>query len=228
MIKDQKTLRMLNNRYYRLHPMGVEYIIKEKKDKHLIGQKIYLRSPMTCASAARGEGICYKCYGDLAYTTSDINIGKIAAEEVSSKLTQILLSAKHLLETIVKKLKWSKNFFDLFEVEGNIIKLVPDMNFKDYKMIIDPEDIGLENEDDYKRGIDDDYDDDEGDSPTIYNEYITEFIVETPDKEQITISTEDFDKLYIGSDLNTVIRRKAEAVDGKLVIRSIYLLYYNS
>lgn len=215
-IKDKKVLQLLNNRYYRLSPMGIEYIIKAKKDTHLIGQKIYLRSPMTCASAARGEGICYRCYGDLAYTTRDINIGRIASEELSSKLTQILLSAKHLLETAVKKLKWSKKFFDLFEVEGNIIKLISDTNFKDYKMIIDPENIELENEDDYRRGFDSDDDDDE--TSSVYNEYITDFVIVTPNGEQFEIFTEDFDKLYIGSDLNSVIRKKAEAVDGKVVI----------
>lgn len=214
-IKDDKFLHMLNNRYYRLDPKGMEFMLKEKKDKNLIGKKIYLRSPITCASYARGEGICYRCYGDLAYTTRDVNIGRIASEELSSKLTQILLSAKHLLETKIKKLKWSKNFFDIFEVEGNIIKLVPDVNFKDYKIIIDPDNINLENEEDYKKN---DYDDEDGGSDSMYNEYITDFIIETSDKELITINTADYDKLYIGSDLNNIIRKKGEPVDGKISI----------
>jgi hypothetical protein len=110
-------LKMFKDRYYRRIPNGMEYIIKET-DTFLIGETILLRSPMTCASHTRGEGICYRCYGDLAYTNNDINIGKIAAEEISSKLTQILLSAKHLLETVIKKIEWTESFFDYFEIEG--------------------------------------------------------------------------------------------------------------
>ena len=92
LVKDKKTLKMLKNKYYRLDPRGMENII-HATDSHLIGQYIYLRSPITCASAARGQGICYKCYGDLAYTVFDaginfgVNIGRIASETLSSSLT---------------------------------------------------------------------------------------------------------------------------------------------
>jgi hypothetical protein len=45
-VKDKKTLKMLKNRYYRLHPGGMEMMIGSD-DTHLIGQKIYLRTPIT-------------------------------------------------------------------------------------------------------------------------------------------------------------------------------------
>src|SRR5699024_1917312 len=106
-IKDSKTLSMYRGRYYRLQENGVEYQISQnplRNEMHLIGKTVLFRSPITCASRARGHGICYRCYGNLAHTNYDINIGRIASELLSSKLTQRLLSAKHLLETNIKKL----------------------------------------------------------------------------------------------------------------------------
>ena len=90
-IENSDMLDEYDMRYYRTNPKGIDYKIDKRFDKHLIGQTIYLRSPMTCASAARGDGICYKCYGDLAYTNRDINIGQIAAELLSAIYTQMLL-----------------------------------------------------------------------------------------------------------------------------------------
>ena len=215
-LKNETLFKMYRNRYYRLHPHGMEYKLGPN-DKHLIGQTIYVRSPMTCASASRGEGVCYKCYGDLAYANRDINIGKMAAEEISSKLTQILLSAKHLLETKVKKLEWSDRFFDIFEINGNMIKLLPDTNFKGFSLIIDPDSIELENEDDYRRSDYEDGSDDEFNSES-YNEYVTEFEVEDPEGEIYTIHTKGMDKLYISMDLNEIIRKKGEPRNNKIAI----------
>jgi len=206
-LNDYKMLEMFENRYFRTSPNSMEYLMKPKMFKHLIGQTVYFRSPMTCASNSRGQGICYKCYGDLAHTNHDINIGKLAAEELSSKLTQILLSAKHLLESLVKKIEWTKGFFDIFEVEGNIIKLIEDNNYKGYKLLIDPNSIDLEDEDD----------------EYTYNEFIEEFEVETPSGDVLKFHTINADnnkpdRIYIGIDLNEIIRKKGEPVDGKISI----------
>lgn len=211
-IKDAKTLKMLRNRYYRLDPHGVEMLITPK-DKHLIGKEILLRSPITCASAARGQGICYKCYGDLAYTVYDaainfgVNVGRIASETLSSSLTQKLLSAKHLLETFVEKLVWVDKFAELFEVEGNMIRINSDAESKNCTFVLDPEFIELENEEDDDLGGDDD------DGPSIYNEYITEFDV-IQNGETFHISNDKGAKLYISNEFNSVIRKKGEPIDG--------------
>lgn len=215
---NKKVLKMLHNRYYRLHENGVENLIKYSEDENLIGKDIYLRSPITCASAARGHGICYKCYGDLAYTMHDVkndfgvNIGRIASEILSSSLTQKLLSAKHLLETHIEKVIWSPKFNELFEIEGNLIRLDSNTDLKDTKIIIDPDLIELENEED-----DDltNYDDD--DSTPIYNEYITEFDV-YQNGEIFNITNDKNIKIYISNELNTIIRRKGEPIDGKIYI----------
>lgn len=223
-IKDKKTLKMLNNRYYRLDPRGMEMIIKASKDTHLIGKRIYLRSPITCASAARGQGYCYKCYGDLAYTVYDagihfgVNIGRIASECLSSGLTQKLLSAKHLLETFVEKITWSKEFYDFFEVEGNVIKIDSDMEpseLKDLRFVFDPEMIEYDNEED----DDISFNDEESGSSSIYNQYICKFdIIRNSTGEVYEISNDKNAKLYISGELNSIIRKNGEPVDGKIYI----------
>ena len=218
-IKDKKTLKMLSNRYYRLFPNGMEMLI-HRNDTNLIGKKIYLRSPITCASAARGQGFCYKCYGDLAYTILDaelnfgVNPGRIASENLSSSLTQKLLSAKHLLETFVEKIAWVKKFNEFFEVVGNTISLNSDFEGNNYKLIIDPESIELENEeDDDLSSIEDD---DSGSG--LFNEYITEFDVMEPTGEIHHICNDKNAKLYISNELNIIIRKKGEPIEGKIYV----------
>ena len=216
-VKDNKTLKMIKNKYYRLHPNGVEKVISSN-DKHLIGQTIYMRSPITCASAALGKGICYKCYGDLAYTVYDaaidfgVNIGRIASETLSSSLTQKLLSAKHLLETFIEKITWSDKFNELFEIEGNLVHQNPEVDSKNYRMIISPESIELENEED------DDLVSDDDNSVSIYNEYICEFDVIDSADNVYHITSDKGTKLYISNELNSIIRRKGEPIDGKIYV----------
>jgi hypothetical protein len=172
------------------------------KDTHLIGRTIYLRTPMTCASAARGQGVCYRCYGDLAYTNCDINIGILASELLSSALTQRLLSAKHLLESLVQRLEWSKGFSDWFDVEFNVITLSESIDYHGFKLLIDPEKIVPESEDD-------NYD---------YNEYITFFEIQLPNGKILPIYTSDGTKMYISMDLNEMIRKFGEPVNKKIEI----------
>ena len=182
-IENETMLNMYDLRYYRTNPNGIDKKLNAKKDKNLIGKRLFFRSPMTCASAARGHGICYKCYGDLAYAEQEINIGQIAAEGLSSIYTQILLSAKHLLESLVIKMEWTKQFYELFTITFNTIALKENGTYRGYKLIID-DDIKSEEE------IDD----------IEYNYYINSFIVRTPDGEDIKIKTTEADNIYIEPD----------------------------
>lgn len=216
-IPDEKHLRLLVDRYYRFSPNGVEYKIG-KYDTFLIGKTIYLRSPMTCASHAQGNGVCYKCYGDLAYTNADISIGRYATEYISSKITQQKLSAKHLLETIIKHIVWCDDFNKFFNVDINSIELSTDL-LKDlealegWKIKINPENIDSENEDDFfshKYFSNSQHDaQSEGE---FYNEFITSFVIVSPKGKEINIfsipeSEEDSEtKMYISSDFATIIR----------------------
>ena len=204
-IVDSSMLSKFDNRYYRFTENGMEYKIDASVDKHLIGKTLLMRSPMTCASAARGNGVCYRCYGDLAYTNKDINAGKMAAELISAILTQMMLSAKHLLESSVKKIKWNKEFYDLFDVEYNVIELQEEFDFTGYKLIIDPESIIADNDDE--------------DGPELeFNEYIDSYEVMYPNGEIIKFHTANVDNLYITNDLNGFIRENAEKIDGKIYL----------
>lgn len=222
-IKSEKHLNMIKNRYYRLNPMGMQYLIDPKKDRNLIGQTIYLKSPMTCSSRTSGLGVCKCCYGDLYYTNININVGKIAAEILSSILTQILLSAKHLLEARIVAIKWLPQFQDFFDVDINAIKLtdLDELDLKKYHMIIDPDDVYLVNEEEDTISYDDDGNEitiEADENSGVYNEYVNKFYIQTPDGEMIECGTQDNDSLYISRELNEQIRRKASAVDGKVSI----------
>lgn len=195
-IENSDMLDELDMRYYRLNPNGIEYCIDKRKDKQLIGQTIYLRSPMKCASAARGEGICYRCYGDLAYINRDINIGQIAAELLSSIYTQMLLSAKHLLESAIVKMTWTSIFYDLFDIDYNQISLREDYNYKGYRMIIDEIFEDEEDEDEETTGL-------VTNNGEVTN-YIISFDIIDPKGERHNIKVSDaendFDNIYIHED----------------------------
>lgn len=184
-LEDETMLNMYDMRYYRDNPFGVDKLLlaKTADRSQILHRKLYFRSPMTCASAARGKGICYKCYGDLAYVNREVNIGQIAAEGLSSIYTQILLSAKHLLESLVIKMEWSKGFYDYFQITFNTIALIENKVFKGCKLIID-EDIKSEEE----------FDD------VDYNYYINSFTVRKPDGEEFKIYTTNTDNLYFDKD----------------------------
>ena len=128
----------------------MQYVI-DYKDKSLIGKTIYLRSPMCCESLSRGKGICIDCYGELYWTNRYINVGKIAAEFLSSQLTQTLLSAKHLLETVIQSFNWNPEFTDYFDIDTNTIKvsenIVDSELLNKFILVIDPDEDGEDGED---------------------------------------------------------------------------------
>ena len=187
-ITDNTMLDMLDLRYYRENPRGVDKLLSAKKDKHLIGKKIYFRSPMTCNSAAHGKGICRKCYGDLYFAELEVNCGQIAAESLSSIYTQTLLSAKHILESLVFKMRWNPEFYNFFKVTFNTIGLNDENNYNGWKMVID-EDIQME----------DDMDE------VVYNYFVTSVLIRDPKGNEVRIETEDSDNMYLLPDFYNYI-----------------------
>lgn len=207
-IKDAKTLSMYKGRWYRFIPDGVEYqmSLEPVKDNiDLVGKTLLFRSPITCASRSRGHGICYRCYGGLSHTNNDINIGKIAAELLSSLLTQRLLSAKHLLETNIKKLMWNENFYSFFEINYSMIKLKDDTQFKKFKIVLDPME-------------DDEELDDDIDPALAFNTYVTGCTIIDPKGNEYYISTSDEDSLYLSPELNAIISKKTPDSDGLYIL----------
>ena len=208
-IKDSSWLSMYDRRYYRFDPDGIDYILDKDNDTHLIGQTLYFRSPITCASYTRGEGLCRKCYGDLYYVNRDINPGKIAAELLSSIYTQMLLSAKHLLESSVIEMKWNNEFYDIFELNLNMISIQEDIELDGYYMILDSNKFSS-----------DDEDDDSEDSGIQYEEFTPSFDIKYPNGNIITFHTAEEDNIYLTEDLNRLLRSKKakENEDGTYIV----------
>jgi len=198
-----KNIDIFDMRYYRFTPNGMEYRLDCTKDRHLIGKTLLFRSPMRCASAAKGHGICYKCYGDLAYVNCNINIGQIAAEQLTAIYTQKLLSAKHLLESAIIKMKWCEEFHQFFNVEFDQITLKDDIDYKKMRLKINSDDI-VENESGES-------DEDSGEILTSgpeENNYLYSFTIILPNNEEVIIKTEDEAEIYISGDLQDMINAR--------------------
>ena len=85
-------------------------------DESLIGKTVGLRSPITCA----GSHVCKTCYGsDLSEVNRDLNSGLLAVVFLTNVLTQMLLSAKHLLTTRAEKINWGSKFEEVFDIDMN-------------------------------------------------------------------------------------------------------------
>ena len=206
-IKDSTWLNMYDKRYYKFDPEGPDYLLDKDKDSNLIGQTLYFRSPITCASYASGHGICRKCYGNLYFVNKDINPGKIAAELLSSIYTQMLLSAKHLLESSVIEMKWNSEFYDLFNLNLNMISIDEDVNTTGMYMILD------------SAKFDSSDDDDDDTSDMVYDEYTPSFDIVYPDGRRITFHTAEEDNIYLTEDLNKLLKsKKAKEDDGVYTI----------
>jgi hypothetical protein len=126
-VRSQFILNMLAHKYY-LDPETNELkIINPKKDKHLIGQKIKIRSAITCC--AKDGGVCKTCYGKLLYDVNkQFHPGLLAVFKFTVDLTQKLLSSKHLLVVNADIIEWTEDILEYFDVENSM--LTPKKNFK--------------------------------------------------------------------------------------------------
>lgn len=206
-VENLNMLHSLSGQYYRFTEKGIEKKI-DRNDTFLVGKEILLASPMTCASAARGEGICYRCYGDMAYVVNNVNIGKIAAEIISSEITQRMLSAKHLIQTEIKKMVWCDMFLDLFDIEFNLIKPSDDINLRDYKICINIDNIYSDSED---------FDDEK--ESLLMNDYITDFDIIDKEGNVYNIHSQNYDSLYLTQELELIINHnRNKSIDGQLTL----------
>ena len=210
LIKDNTWLKLYDKRYYKLKENGPDYLLDYDTDKHLIGQELYFRSPITCESYANGTGICRKCYGELYTVNRDINPGKIAAALLSAIYTQMLLSAKHLLESAAMEIKWCDAMSSIFDVELTVVSFKADLDFKKYSIIIDPTNVDS----------DDDSEDDESVDLIDSTDYVNKFEVLCPDGRTVEIYTQDEDNIYFTEDFNAILSSKKakETEDGKILI----------
>ena len=197
-IDNSKILSMLTGRYYRTNPDGIDYLI-HPDDTFLIGKTIYLFSPMTCASAAHGHGICKRCYGELAYINSNLKVGKFAVEQLTSQTTQKQLSAKHLLETVIEKINWNDNFNKFFYVD-NVNMIYINDNIDAGHIIIDPNSImdnteNTESDSDEEDNMESSFSD-----SSQFTNYITSFIFEDTNGKKYDIHSENMTEMFFSED----------------------------
>jgi hypothetical protein len=106
--------KRLSGRYIKCNENDTEHLAYEEELVSLIGTKVLLRSPITCAGE---KGICHKCYGELARSNSDLHAGIYGVLVLCEQITQRLLSSKHLLKARPTKIAWPDEFLEHFSVE---------------------------------------------------------------------------------------------------------------
>lgn len=212
-------LRMIADRYYRFTPMGMEYNVgcgRVINEYHpLLGKTIKLRSPITCASAAKGFGICRKCYGELFSANMAINVGKISAEEFTKRITQMMLSAKHLLEAKIVNPEWNIDIDDFFSIDDGTLSVNRDLNCKHWHLVINYDDINIESLFSLNDGSDEAVDEDIADDI----EYVNKIHIVNDNGEAIEIYTKDYTNMYLSAEFTNFIQKKGYNFDDEESIK---------
>lgn len=209
-IDSKKTLERFNKRYYR---KGKKDVRISSKDTDLIGQIIMIRSSITCAS----KTICRKCYGDLAFINRDIHAGILGIEELTSRLTQMMLSAKHLLKTNSETINWTNEFLELFAMDANAVIVNPALdNESRYALII--EESMLSESEDISGGSDEEGGEDEF-SFDRYMEKIKVRISEGGKNGKVRFwETSPDKKLFISPFLEEIMKTAVKDDEGTITI----------
>jgi hypothetical protein len=93
-VENQDYLEMIIGKYY--YDSGGKLKTVTKKDFHLIGKTIPLRSFICCASR---EGVCQTCVGKLSKRLIGTRIGPLPAIKIINPLSNKSMSAKHNIGT---------------------------------------------------------------------------------------------------------------------------------
>lgn len=146
-IRSKKHLQKLDGRYYRFGGEKEYRLSNAKKDGHLIGETVWVRSPITCCS--EDGRICKKCYGALANINKDLHsIGTYAAFAVMMKVTQDLLSAKHMQGTNSNKIEFPPEFYECLQLSAtDVIVSMDNDDIEAYTLVIKRENIHSTNDD---------------------------------------------------------------------------------
>ncbi len=133
--------------YYDTDPLEDENAIlknvTEDNYKDLVGKKIYLRSPITCAT----PGICKVCYGDLHKHLNSKYIGVIASQSLGERSTQLVLRTFHTSgvaqgktldkqEDIISALQHVENLIDK-KIQVTDLQQISDVTYQLYDLFKD-------------------------------------------------------------------------------------------
>ena len=127
---DDVALEMMDGRfYYETKNSGVLKVLN-KDDKHLLGKTLWFRSPCTCNL---NEDCCHVCYGTKALKVGNLKGGFIYTTELmTSRVSQNILSAKHLLKSNAEKISFSDSFNKFFDIESSAVIPKDDKRFDIY------------------------------------------------------------------------------------------------
>lgn len=129
-VNNEKKFKQILGRHYYLLNESNEKVSEDlytviESDRSIIGTKIGLRSPVTCASKC----VCATCYGrELSAVNKDINTGLSGTLKLTEPLTQRLLSAKHLLSTNTDRVDFGEQFDEIFTVNMDSIYFQQDVD----------------------------------------------------------------------------------------------------
>ncbi len=127
---DETALRMMNGRYYQRTKTDGILRVFHKDDRRLLGQTLWFRSPCTCNL---NEDVCHVCYGTIATQVGQLAGGFIYTTELmTSRVSQNILSAKHLLKTDAEKIDFSDNFEKWFTLSSSAVYPIDEKKFDIY------------------------------------------------------------------------------------------------
>ena len=201
-VKTEEHLIKIDGRYY-VDALGELRHIDADEDKHLIGQVIALRDPVTCCAP---DGICPICYGDqsLVNNDPDFNIGAYAATTISDPVGQKILSSKHMLTTSSTMIVFTDEIFNKFMSlqKTRIFIKQEEETMKDWRIVIDEEDLFIV---------------DELIGPEDFNYYIERFyLYNSKTEEYREISEQNSRDLYLFGSVAQLLKKK---IDGKFYIK---------
>jgi hypothetical protein len=172
-------------------------VVEDSDLDEAIGETVELRSPITCCGA---NGICRKCYGELAILNRELHVGILGVLILSSQITQMLLSTKHLLQTRSEKIDWPEDIFDIFIIDKD--QMIPTGAVD--AITISREDICDDEDDTYIRKFSFKFTTDNGTVikevesplPLYLNDHVIKIIAEEDDELQWNINMSGVSPFY--------------------------------
>ena len=128
-------LSVLKNMYgKRFFHDGKEYVMGNDTVRQFAGKRVEFISPLTCRHK---DGICEHCMGLAnahvkAFYSPNIHIGNLAAAYFSGSVSQMVLSAKHLIKTATKQYFINSAAGTYFACKGTGIFLHPHLIQRGY------------------------------------------------------------------------------------------------
>lgn len=112
-----------------------KFVPLSEKHNYLIGEFIYVKSPITCNHP---DGICPYCYGPILYNKNqNIMVGAYAAAKEMNPINQKVLSSKHVMVTDSSIIAFNDEFNDYFIISSNGVMLKQSEEYGDFEIRID-------------------------------------------------------------------------------------------